>query len=36
MQYLFWIIIGTIGSLAIYWLIEWSDNFKNGDDDGEV
>ena len=29
MSYLFWIIIGAVGAVAIYWLMDWHD--KNSD-----
>ena len=33
MEYLLWIIFAVIGSIAIYWIMDWEGHFK--DDDSE-
>jgi hypothetical protein len=31
MNYLFWIIIGSIGAVAIWWLMDWHDKNSDGE-----
>jgi fluoride ion exporter CrcB/FEX len=31
MNYLLWIIVGALGAVAIYWLMDWHDKFPDGE-----